>query len=219
MKITSFGVAVIEGDTHISDWVQQHRTLRIAKDLCGRLRRHVPVRGVVVDGGANIGDHTIEYSQMVGTEGTVLAFEPNPAAMECLRYNLRHYPQVTFIQSGLGESRYEAALQLSPNVGASHLDKNSEPNVTVMALDEIGLSKLHLLKLDIEGFETFALQGAKETIKRCRPAILLEVNTGALERAGSSEFELLSLLQSFGYRYSSVDGAAGVQYDIECFPE
>lgn len=219
MKMTDFGVAVIDGDTHISKWVMQNRTLRIARYLCERFKPYVPMGGVVVDGGANIGDHTIEYAMMVGALGHVLAFEPNEAVMECLRHNLRHYPQVTFVNSGLGESRYRARLQLSPNVGASHLDKAAEPNVNVMALDELNLSKLHLLKMDIEGFETFALQGAKDTIARCRPVMLLEVNTGALERAGSSESELLALLKSYGYRYNSVDGTTGVQYDIECFPE
>lgn len=219
MKITPFGVAVVEGDTHISEWVSQHGTLRIAKHLCQRFKKYVPNGGVVVDAGANIGDHTIEYAEMVGFLGMVFAFEPNPQVMECLKYNLSRYPQVMFTQAGLGESRYEASLQLSPNVGASHLDKTSPPNVSVIPLDDLALPTLHLLKMDIEGFETFALQGAKETIERCRPVMLLEVNTGALERAGSSESELLDLLRAYRYRFNSVDGTTGVQYDIECFPE
>lgn len=219
MKITDFGVAVVEGDTHIGAWVQQHRSLRIAKDMCRPFKRYIPTYGTVVDGGANIGDHTIEYAMMVGERGSVLAFEPNAAAMECLTYNLRNYPQVRFIQSGLGESKYGARLHRSPNVGASHLAKSDDAEISVIALDELNLSELHFMKLDIEGFETFALQGAKDTIARCRPVMLLEVNTGALERAGSSEAELLDLLLSYGYRYNSVDGSTGVQYDIECFPE
>lgn len=51
MKITPFGVAVVEGDTHISEWVSQHGTLRIAKHLCQRFKKYVPNGGVVVDAG------------------------------------------------------------------------------------------------------------------------------------------------------------------------
>lgn len=219
MMITDFDVAIVDGDTHIGEWVKQHKTLQIARWLQKRFGHFVPDGGIVVDGGANIGDHTIEYAQMVGVAGTVFAFEPNPAAMECLRYNMRNYPQVRLMQAGLSDQYTTGFLSPSPNVGASHIELTGTENpVSLVCIDSLFLQKLHLLKLDIEGFETYALRGAAETINRCRPVMLLEVNTGALERAGSSEFELLQLIESFGYRYSSIDGLTGVQYDIECFP-
>ena len=62
-----------------------------------------------------------------------------------------------------------------------------------------GLSRVDLLKVDVEGAELALLRGAKEVLRRHRPLLLLEVNEGSLSRQGSSSAEVLALLDEAGY--------------------
>jgi hypothetical protein len=75
-------------------------------------------------------------------------------------------------------------------------------------LDECHVSSLDLMKVDIEGSEVAALEGAKKVLASLRPAILIEINDLALKRCGSSKEELFELLCDFGYRGWNLGRAA-----------
>jgi FkbM family methyltransferase len=221
-KILPFGVMVIDGDTHISKWVQQHGKLRIAEKYLAQFQKYVPVGGTVVDAGAMIGDHTATYADWVGPEGTVIAFEPNPEAFECLRHNTQGMHQVAMNRCGLSDELNWFSMAIDQNAGASHIRTEwQEKEVRVVPLDDFGLKRLDFLKLDIEGFETRALKGAFQTIQKLRPVMLIEVNEGALIRAGSSREELLKTIQDYGYSSRiTEDGIdwSDPQYDVLCLP-
>lgn len=223
MKILPFGVAVIEDDTHISKWVEQHRKLAIAEKLLAPFRKYVPAGSTVIDIGANIGDHTITYANWVGPEGCVIAFEPNQEAYDCLTYNMRHLPHVWRYSVGLSDSDGSASICRSENVGASHLD-GSGGSIELKTLDSFQLDvskRISFMKIDIEGFETRALRGAVKTIADHKPVMLIEVNAGALERAGTSSNELCGLVDSLGYNASIVDPRqlwSDPQFDVICTP-
>jgi hypothetical protein len=61
------------------------------------------------------------------------------------------------------------------------------------------LSRLDFIKVDIEGWEAHFLRGAKETIARFRPAILIEVAEPILRRAGSTPADIFNALQPLDY--------------------
>lgn len=221
MLILPCGVAVIEGDTHVSTWVAKQKKLTIAEKYLAPFRKFVPVGGTVVDAGAMIGDHTATYAEWVGPNGYVYAFEPNPEAFECLSYNMRNLQQVRVYEFGLSDSHEMCKLNLSPNAGASHLS-NELGTVIMLTLDNLPFNRMDFLKIDAEGFETRILNGAKETIDRFRPAMLIEVNDGALIRASSSRDELLGLIDSMGYGVTITDSRltfSDAQYDVICTPE
>lgn len=221
MLILPCGVAVIEGDTHVSAWVAKQKKLAIAEKYLAPFQKFVPVGGVVVDAGAMIGDHTATYAEWVGPHGSVHAFEPNPEAFECLAYNMRNLPQVQLYKFGLSDHARRCKLHLSPNAGASHLS-NDFGIVATLTLDDLSLASLDFLKMDAEGFETRILNGAKETIARCHPVMLIEVNEGALDRASSSRYELLTLIDSMGYGVRITDSKlkfTDMQYDVLCVPK
>lgn len=230
MKII-YGVAVVEGDSHIGMWVNQQRTLNIARGMLNPLRQYMPFGGTIVDAGANIGDHSIFYSMAVGgigaTTGQVWAFEPNPAAYECLQHNMRQRRNVTALPFGLSDSEGYTTMQQETNVGAMWMHRTPQgedwhqKSVKFITLDSMMLNALDFFKLDIEGWETLALAGARDTIMQYRPVMLMEVNTGALERAGGSRDALFEAVKNLGYRWQIHGGGevSDPQYDIVCYPE
>jgi hypothetical protein len=78
------------------------------------------------------------------------------------------------------------------------------PRASVTTLDAwartTGLDGLDVVKLDIEGAEILALQGARETLKRLRPRLLaIEVKDVVMQRGPGDEQALHALLAECGY--------------------
>jgi FkbM family methyltransferase len=220
--ITDFDVAILDGDTHISRWVLESRSLRIAEPFLKPFAKHMWPGRSIVDAGAMIGDHTLIYSEWVSQGGQVFAFEPNPEAFECLEYNMRGKTHVHCLNHGLADSSSMYGLNLDPNVGASHLSEDGSVPVPVRPLDDLDLPPIGFMKIDVEGFETRLLRGAVKTIEKYRPVILSEVNHGALEKAGTSAVELLASLKMLGYQISIAQNNCkwnSPQYDILCIPK
>lgn len=203
-------IATIEGDTHISRWALEAGRLDHDQNTLPKLVPYLPKGCVVVDAGAFIGDHTVFYAQHASK---VYAFEPNPEAFECLTFNAQGM-RVKSYNAGLGSETGKAAIARDANAGASHLCEGDA--VSIMTLDSLNLAVLHFMKLDIEGYEVQALEGAGETIERCRPVMLIEVNEGALNRQGTTPDDLFDLLDLHQYRYRNLHGGAmfGPQFDI-----
>lgn len=216
--VTDRGWWVLSNDTHISKWVEETHRLDHDTYFVGRICAHIRPGDVVVDAGAFIGDHTIAYARAVhGVDsGRVIAFEPNRVAFECLRRNMKDLVHVECWCCGLSDGDREMRLLVDPNAGGSHLAEGCG-GVAVRDLDSLELTRLDLMKIDAEGMELLALQGAEATIARCRPILVLEVNAGAMSRFGVTEDLLFSWLRSLGYRIEdAVPGAP--QYDVFCFP-
>ena len=71
-------------------------------------------------------------------------------------------------------------------------------------LDQFCFDRCDFLHLDAEGWEPRILRGARSLIEACHPVIVVELCDKHLRRAGSSEVELIGLLQSFGYVIRSI---------------
>lgn len=215
MKITDFGVAVVAQDSHLSKWVQEQRTLAVAEGFCRLFTQYIPKGGVVVDVGASLGDHTITYSDMVGPLGSVFAFEPNPVAFECLAYNMRSRQNVSLWPVGLGSVAERCEVVPDENLGAAQLRQNPSGDVVVTTLDAaLGwLPRLDWLKIDAEGFEPDIIAGAVATLRRCRPALLVEINRPILAARGKSPDDILRPLVDLGYRVQPCE--PGLTMDME----
>lgn len=222
MKKLSNGIAVIDGDTHISAWVQEHGTLEIAKDMLLPFKQYIPEGGTVIDVGASIGDHTVTYAEWVGLKGLVAAFEVNPRAYECLQHNTKDLPQVLPIKTGLSDVDGKVVLVELDNAGANYLTTGkSKTKVPVTTLDSYEFKNVNFIKIDVEGYEVKVLEGARRTIEASRPAMLVEVNRGALERAGTSAKRLFEVLAELGYSMEITDNRipwSDPQFDIICLP-
>lgn len=166
--------------------------------------RLVTQRGCAIDGGAHVGTWAKRLS---GLFDRVHAFEPSPDTFECLAYNLRRSGcfNVTTHQAALGNRPGTIALTLDAaneargNTGARHVTDGVD--VPVVTIDSLQLDRVGLIKLDVEGSEPLALEGAAATIARCRPIVLFENKKLWSRYFGMRKDAVSLLLTSYGYRH------------------
>lgn len=162
----------------------------------------LPPDGVIVDSGANIGQMLLYLAQWV-PRGKVLAFEPGNEQADWLEECLHAHPElpVELLRLGLGSAR--ANLQLR-EAGPSNVhggwsqisESEGEPVQVVRLADELAARSVEVVdlwKLDVEGYELPALQGAE--------AFLLERRFRALyvELAWENGLRIRDYLAQFGY--------------------
>jgi FkbM family methyltransferase len=223
MKITKLPsgktIATIDGDTHIGKWAIESGRLDHDQNMLPLLSPYIPKGGTVLDIGAYIGDHTVFYAERVGERGIVFAFEPNPKAFACLHHNASQYPQVSYYNVGASDRQHSIGIAIDANAGASHAI--AEGNIPCVAIDSLNIPSCQFVKLDCEGMEPLAMRGMSDTVSRCRPVMLIEVNAHALERQGFTPRHIFAILKEWGYAWRNIYGeqeAEGHQFDILCTP-
>lgn len=164
--------------------------MRILPDL-------LPPDGVMVDAGAHIGLLAVPAASLV-PHGRVHAIEPVARSADLLQRNAESNPgQVSVHRFALWDSECEGKIAAEQrfSAGAALTAGTAGTAVPLRTLDawadEIGLERLDLLKLDVEGAEVAALRAARRTLERHRPAIIVECNPPALARAGAGGLDAL----------------------------
>lgn len=176
---------------------------------------------VFLDIGANIGQYTLIGSRIVGEEGEVHCFEPDPETFRCLVDNIEMNGLKNVSASQVALSNEEGArtfyLSWPQYMGGNSFRSSSSPEswpgrvceVKCYTLDSYvrkrSVRHIDVIKIDVEGAEVEVLKGA-ETILRAenKPAILFESNGPALKRLGHSPAELTQLLIDWGYEVFQV---------------
>lgn len=151
---------------------------------------------VAIDGGANFGSWTRYMSQHFDN---VVAFEPMPDVFQCLQRNTSHCENVELHKKALGE----VVSHVEVGVGKYHTNHGmytviGEGDTPMVTVDSLNLSELSLLKLDVEGYELYALRGAVNTLLRCRPIIIFEDNLRCETEHDISRGECAKLLEGLG---------------------
>ena len=213
---------LIDGGTHIDAWAEAAGRLDHDQNSLPRVLPYVPAGGTVVDAGAYTGDWTTAFLLKVGPLGQVFAFEPNPEAFECLQLNC---PWASCHKVALCNQLGTGGL-LPPtdnNYGATQVFPNAPfGDVQLMALDSLALTRLDLLKADVEGCEYDLLLGAARTIERFRPVLVVEVNESALKsHDGCTPQHLIELIISFNYNVKNLyprQDVGGPMCDVICLP-
>jgi len=185
-----------------------YRTYKAYADRAERrLLQEILLGGaVVVDAGANIGIYSEFLSRCVGPNGVVHSFEPCPDNFMRLRSATRKMPNVRPCPAVVGEHSGETMLYLSARLNVDHRAYATEGNarravqVGMVALDDYFKSRerVDLLKLDIQGYELHALQGAKRIMNENQQIkLLLEFWPYGLKQAGVNWNELIEMLEGF----------------------
>lgn len=180
------------------------------------LERYVRPGDVVLDVGANIGYYTLLLARLVGPNGRVHAFEPEPSNFALLEKNVREngYQNVVLHQAAVGEASGTTQLFLSEtNLGDHQLggagNGRRAVDVRQVNIDEILADEerpISFVKLDIQGAETGALRGMERALKRAgRLTIFTELWPEGLRRCGSDAETYLRLLQSHALSLYEVD--------------
>lgn len=135
--------------------------------------------GCFVDVGANVGLWTLPLAHK---NITVHAFEPGPKQRRILMARSREYPNVHVYPFALGEHQCETQLYLHQSSGHDSIIRvmgdyiGSKVSVTVRALDSFRLRNVGLIKIDTEGYEVPVLLGARQTILKDKPRLVIEVH-------------------------------------------
>jgi len=167
------------------------------------LSEHVKNGDNVVDVGACFGLYTVAFSRLVGTDGHVYAFEPDPYMFRLLQENIKrlHLTNVISFNIALGENNRVTKFYVTDG-GMSSLEPmvglRSIIDVRVRTLDTFEFPRIDWMKIDTEGTEHLILQGAKDTLHRCNPKMLIEF----LPQFGHSS-ELLHALE--GWKITGLD--------------
>ncbi len=182
---------------------------------------------VVIDGGANQGTFTCAFGAKVGPQGRVIAFEPfdwlcdviqtnvtiNGFDRSCIVKNFAVSDEVgeAVIDNSLGP--ISASITRDFSAEAATTDKQTIRTTTIDAvMAEEGLERLDFVKLDVEGAELKALQGAKGSIERHKPVICVEA--GETDEFG----EIRDYIQQFDYRMNVFDDTGVFQAVEEVTP-
>jgi FkbM family methyltransferase len=186
--------------------------------LSSFLKRVVKPGMTAVDIGANVGFITMLLGELVGKNGCVLAFEPNPENCRLLLLSIEkngfdHVKLFPFaLSETIGAAYFYSAHGSNGGVWPKADRVLIKPNsyvVPTMRLDKVCYEQIDFIKIDVEGAEYLALTGAEEIIRRFRPIIVSEFCPGMLEPvSGISGPEFLHWMKSFGYR-GYVLGRAG----------
>jgi FkbM family methyltransferase len=187
--------------------------VKLVVDLLGLRRQHYGDGVVAIDCGANIGVHTIEWAMAMTGWGSVLAIEAQERVYYALAGNIAINNCFNAVAVHGAVSSESGTLQIpNPNYfvpssfGSLELRQRQgnefigqpidyENTVTVrkLAIDEFNLPRVDLIKIDVEGMEVEALEGASRTIDRSHPIMLIE-------RIKADDAKLRQWLNERGYQ-------------------
>lgn len=144
------------------------------------------IDGVYIDGGANIGNHSVFFNHHCPSE-KVYSIEIHPEIYNILVSNLNGNSCSKCIPINIGLNDCDKNVKLSDlcetNIGMTHII-SEDGDIPVKKLDDIipENENVTLIKLDIEGYEKNALIGAEQIIKRCKPIVIAEMSSEELYR-------------------------------------
>ena len=139
-------------------------------------------RDHIIDAGACFGDTALAFAATAGEQGQVHAFEIEPMNLEIARHNLALnpglQPRISLCEEALGDMEAQRYLYGS-GPGAQVLDRPGGHAVKMTTLDSyvqrMGMKRVDFIKMDIEGAELGALQGAAATLKTFRPRLAISL--------------------------------------------
>jgi FkbM family methyltransferase len=181
---------------------------------------------VAVDVGAYIGAWTIRLSHLVGPSGIVVAFEPVPGNYQLLKKRIKRRGNILCLNIALSNKacfkemfvpQYTSISSTAAIVDTADQIKNVELMQTIQIranrLDNLAYSvlsdrRVSLIKCDAEGHENAILEGAKITIVKNRPVIVLEILREKWENDNPSKSHAAQLLKELGYMIIQIESGS-----------
>jgi FkbM family methyltransferase len=191
-----------DGEEHLQAWMT-HANHRVAGRLTYQKKKYdaalgfVSERRVAVDVGSHVG---LWAYWMAQDFGLVHCFEPKPEHVQCWNVNMEGVMNARLYEAALGREERQVGLYTGPSSSGDTtvvLDAHGTPMRT---LDSFHLQDVDFIKIDCEGFEVFVLEGARETLARCKPTVIVEQKPGHGQHFGRGEHDALALLKGMGAR-------------------
>jgi len=182
--------------------------------LIDRRRIHFGTGVIAIDCGANVGVHTIEWARLMHGWGEVISFEAqekiyyalagNVAINNCLNVSARFsavgshcsfidVPDIDYLTpSSFGS--FEIKKRMNSEYIGQTIDYKKTKSVPLVSIDSLNLDRLDFLKIDVEGMEEEVLEGAKNSIQKNNPIMLIEI-------IKSDKNSIESFLNECGYKH------------------
>jgi len=200
--VENFNFIVHKNDTCVADCLRSGRLFE--KFLVSYLRHFINPNKNVLDLGANIGTHSVIYSNYIHANSTVYSFEPQKVVFDILCQNIalnncKNVVPFNFGCSNVNDVFYmNACYENKDNHGAFCIDPTlneaSGLKIECKVLDELNITNVGYVKIDVEGHEYEALLGMKNTLLRDRPVIMIEIHDSC-----STKNNTIALLVELGY--------------------
>lgn len=171
-----FGVRLSKPEDYMVIYMSHERAFSDVKPRTG---------DVALDVGAHIGSYALRYSRLVGKQGRVISFEPDPRNRRILRWNLElnEARNVQVRSEALGDFTGSGRLKISSFPGqhsfvhaSNNIHQVGEVTSSVVRLDDVGLDRVDFVKIDVEGYEMNVLRGGERTILSQRPRMQVEIH-------------------------------------------
>ncbi len=180
------------------DWYDNQHETEVPELLrLGMLRQG----DTVFDCGSNQGLNALSYARAVGPAGRVVAFDPFPLHIDIARFNARlnDLRNIDFIRAGLSSRAEQLNVSILEQCVAETDDTADGKSISLLPLDAFASLRPSFVKLDIEGAEVDALEGAAEIIAM-EPAIYIEVHPRYLPRFGKVPSDVFKHVPLSRYR-------------------
>ena len=174
----------------------------------------------VLDLGANFGQMSIEFSKLVGNNGKVYSFEAQNFVFNFTKKNLEanNCDNVTLFENAVynkeGETLYfpqhdfstTSAFKGAPFSGLALISdsKNGVP-VKTITIDSLKIeTPISFIKVDVQGADLFAMEGAKETILKHKPVIIFEFEQPVQKEFKTNFNDYAEFVRSIDYKFGDI---------------
>jgi len=191
-------------------------------------RRLLKPGSICIDIGANIGSHTLPLADCVGDSGRVIAIEPTKIAYTKLCANIDANPDLTgrvsllqaMVTSKDGDPPAESIYASWPvinregeseeahnlHLGVRQSTDGARTGTLQSLISEYDLSRVDLIKIDVDGYEMDVLNGAREILTSARPIIVMELSPYTWEERGVPSDAPVNFLRDLNYRFTDLAG-------------
>jgi len=175
------------------------------------VKRNILPGMVVVDCGAHTGYYSLLFSKLVGEKGKVYSFEPDPYNFEFLQNNLsiNLIKNVTPEKKAVSNAKGFVDLFMvdQDNLSAHTIVKSDDTQTSHHKIEAITIDRylenlktpIDLIKMDIEGAESLAIEGMEKTIKNNNLSIITEFHPSMIVKGGNDPKKFIDKLRSLGF--------------------
>jgi FkbM family methyltransferase len=163
----------------------------------------------IIDVGANNGSFTVDFAHLVGNNGKVHSFEPQRIIYYqlCSNVFLNGLTNVYCHNVAVGDTNKFVKIETPNyfeknemvNFGGAEITENNGELVKCKMLDHYNFEDIVFIKIDVQGYESFVIDGAIHTINKHRPYLFVEFEDHLLRKQDSSEEKLQTKIESLDY--------------------
>ena len=181
-------------DGHLLLWAEGERFVIERDRLCSMAK----TGETVVDVGANIGYVTLLLARAVGSAGRVYSIEPMPDNLVELRRNvsINQLSNIEVLPHAVGAQN--GTTRMASGLNGVVRPDSGDVAVQIRRLDALPIRDPSLVKIDVEGYELFVLQGAEAWLRRSRPRLWVEIHPELVPQPEHPRM-IFELLEQHGY--------------------